>query len=323
LWPPDHLDGIMADEPELTEDEAGAHAAATDATLDEILGEDAPDEYDELASSEEPVEAVEAAPAEEDQPEADTEGDYHKAWLALQRDGWNSGQLDALEKEVLVTRGLERAKAQATNDEVYRDRDRLRDLSGTTSGSEATEGQPGAGDPAQAEASDPDKAGADLTSLAGPVAEAIVEMQDPEEVAAALASFTQEAIKAAGAGGAENDLQITLALRAQRLRPDLTEGDISTLMAKAKRLAGAGEHSDKDGLDRFDALFSDAALLAGHGGESQDISTSRASRKRGSRPPMGGNRAPKKPRSEDELLDAKLARIMSGERDASTLRAMR
>lgn len=281
---------------------------------EELEGEPQEEEAPPLGDEEELVEA----PAE-DQPEAPSETDRLQARVALKRDGWSEGDIDALPQESWIQRGLARAEAQAKNDEVYAERDRLRSLNGEPT-SDSNSGQPGASDPQGA--SDPAMAGAvDLTELAGPVAEHIAEMSDPEEVAQALASFVGQAVTQATQ---EQRREAELEGRAREIASGRYEGDLAQVKQLAASLAQQGLHADKSGAEKFDALVDSAlAALGAPAVETQNNSTSTAPPKRAARAPMGGRKAGPKPRTREQVLDARLSRILSGERDQSKLNAIR
>jgi len=325
--------------PSVSDDVLAAHSAEVDARLEGLIDDEPPseegggfamaDEPDELAEPNEPetspemegeepesVEVVE----DNDQPVAPSDTSLLTARVALKRDGWSEGDINSLSQDAWLERGLARAEAQSKNDEVYSERDRLRSQLGITPREEPNEEQPGASDPQGA--SDPNKAGVDLTSLAGPVAEAISEMEDPAEVASHLASFAQKAVQTE-VQGLQQTLNGLLEARAKERIAGRYEGDLTTLQEAAGQLGAAGRHSDKTGLDRFDSLLEDALALHGGTPASQNNNTSSAPSKRGARRPVGGKTPVPKPRSREELIDARIARIERGEQDVQALRSMR
>jgi len=320
----------MASEPTIPADELAAHGAAVDARIEELMG-NTPDEdalesieaEDEAELDEESAELDEYADADEsdETPAAHSKVSLLRAWAALERDGWSEEQIEALGDKTVLSIGLARAKSQDKNDEVYAERDRYRSKNGMAPVLDSNEEKPGASDPAQdARASDPTTAGVDLTSLAGPVSAAIAEMNDPEEIAAHLASFVGKAVSQAVAEERKNS---ELSARALRAAEGRFEGDINEVKDLAMYYRSKGRHGDKEGLARFDALIEDAVRSLGTAGVTQNNNTSPAPLKRGARRPSGSKTPPPKSRTEDELFSARLARIEAGERDVSKLRAMK
>lgn len=344
----------------VTDEQQAEHDAAADEALGDILSEvdsdlemevSEADEEQELAE-EEPEEAQEdlpeeeaedvlaasgdEAPAEEAVAEGETEQPYdaeqrHTAWLALKRDGLSEEAIDALPEGTMVAAGLKRHVAQTENDRVYRERDSLRSKLGLSKPTEAAEGQSGGSDPAQdAEATDPIKTGADLTSAALPVARALTEMDDPEKVAQELVTFTQKAVQAATGQQAEALKQLAARLQAQesvtvpdmiqrRLGPDF-EGDLEVLFPEAMKLGNAGFHSDKSGIDRAVALVRDAQKLSGAPPKKRTKSSTSRARRRGAAPPINGRKTPPKTKTRDEVMNDRLRRILvDGERDPGKL----
>jgi len=309
----------MADLPDIPEAEADAHEAQVDAFLADTLVDG--DDFDSLAEPEpvdvdyEEVEAGEAGAADSDTP-SHTEDDYHTAWQALRRDGWSAESINAMDRSVLVRQGLERAERQREVDAAFSERAQLRRQLGLDS-TEAPEGPDESGDSGYARESSDSSVGADLALEARPVAERIAELDDPEQIAQALAGFVAKAIQS-------QMHQVTelsqLESRAQELADGRYEGDISTLMNEAKLLGGAGRHANLTGMARYDALIEDALRLQGAG--TQTNSTNRAEKKRGARPPIPSKRSTGKPRSADESVDARLRAIFAGERDVGKLRQL-
>ena len=346
----------MSPEPaHVSDDQLAEHAAGVDSALEDILAdvdselELAPAEEPEAeeASEEEPEEVVAEAAEEELEEEAEAEDaeaeeeenadpgfdseQRHQAWLALKRDGWSEGEIDALPEQTMVARGLHRISAQKENDTTYRERDTLRSQLGQSKPTESAEGQSGATDPAQdAGGSDPKTTGADLTSAALPVARALAEMDDPEKVAQELVSFTQKAVQASTGQQAEaiKSLEARVAsydevtmpeLIRQRLGPDF-EGDLKELLPEAAKLGIAGLHSDKVGLDRAVALVHDVQKLRGKAPKARSKSSTSRARRRGAAPPISGRKTPTKARTRDEIIDDRLRRILvDGVRDTDKL----
>lgn len=301
----------METEPDLTPEEVASHDAQVDALLDAQLGDDDPEQFDapELSMPE----ALTGDDAGNSTTTSYSEDDYHTAWQALRRDGWTPEAINAMDREVLVAQGLGRAERQRDVDAAFTERAELRKQLGLDS-TEASEGLAGTDDPEQGFGY-PAATGADLASLARPVAEMIAELDDPQEIAQALGGFVQQAIQQQTQAAT---MMSSLESRARELT-DGYEGDVNALMQEAYSLGQAGRHSNLQGMERFDALVKDALALSGH---SQFTSSNRATTKSGARPPMMGNRVASKPTSEAERLDARLQAIMNGERDMGKLRSI-
>ena len=300
-------------EPLVSQEDLAAKSAADDALLASILGGSEPEEEVEpeevLEAEEEDAEEPEAEEAEgEEEPTATfTEDDHATAWQALRRDGWDPEAIKAMDRDSMIRAGLKRAQNQRDVDGVFSERAQLRQKLGLGS-SEADEVKPGTRDSAKAESGDPGT-GTDLDSLARPVAEKIADMDDPEEVASALAGFVKQALQSQMH---ELRTEQKLRERALRLVGSDFEGDVDSLMQEASSLGAAGRHGDKTGLARFDALFTDALKLSGVSAAQGQTSTSRTKPKTGTRPPITGTKGKPKPRTKEERDDAILAAIIKG-----------
>lgn len=316
--------------PEIPQDEQAAHDAAVDALLEATLAEDADDQPAEEPADEEedsfegPItydeadegDAVEDEAAEE-QPEETTpawsEEDRANAFLALRRSGLEEEDIQAMSPDAMVRAGLRAREVQRKVDAKFA----TGQVDGGSDSSEAPEGQAEFDDSGASREFDDSAVGADLASEARPVVEKLMELDDPEEGAAMLADLVS---KAASRQAAQQVQLLRLEQRAaQRLGG--YEGDISKLMDEAQKLGQAGRHSDKTGMERFDALLDDAARLSGIE-VSRTTSTNRSAKSRAARPPMQGKRVAAKPRSEAERLDARMNAILNGERDVSKLRSI-
>lgn len=309
----------MADLPDIPEADANAHEAQVDAFLADNLVDDAG--FNSMGEDEpidveyEEAEISEAGSAASDTPSY-TDDDYHTAWQALRRDGWSADSINAMDRGMLVQQGLERAERQREVDAAFSERAQLRRQLGLDS-TEASEGPDESGDSGASRESSDSSFGADLALEARPVAERIAELDDPEQIAQALAGFVAKAIQSQVHQATELS---QLEGRAQELADGRYEGDIRTLMDEAKLLGSAGRHANLSGMARFDALIEDALRLQGAG--SQTNSTNRAEKRRGARPPIPSKRSTGKPRSADESVDARLRAIFAGERDVSKLRQL-
>lgn len=301
-----------------------------DAQLDQAIADivsDAPSQGVEPDEVERPADGLledALLESEEEQAEAPEEGsentveytptDRAKARLALGRDGWTDEEIDNLPEEAWVARGLARDANQRTVDGKLAEAGRLRHLTGSQQ-EESNEGRRESDDSASAEFGDSQTAGANLASLAGPVVEAIEE-GDTDKARDLLVELVQKAGQQATPQqqGVDPTLEIVLADRAQRRLEGRYEGDIPTLMGLAEKLGEEGFASDKKGLDRYDTLLDEALRRVGGGRVSQNNSTSRARRRRGSAKPISGTKGTeRKPDSQDERLDNAISLIMSKE----------
>ena len=309
----------MADLPDIPEADVEAHEAQVDAFLADNLSDEA--DFNSVGGEEpvdvdyEDVEISEAEPATPDTP-SHTDDDYHAAWQALRRDGWSADSINAMDRDTLVQQGLERVERQREVDAAFAERAQLRRQLGLDS-TEASEGPDESGDSGDSRESSDSSVGADLALEARPVAERIAELDDPEQIAQALAGFVAKAVQSQMHQATELS---QLEGRARELAEGRYEGDISALMEEAQGLGSAGRHADLTGMARYDALIEDALRL--QGAVPQTNSTNRAERKRGARPPIPSKRSTGKPRSADESVDARLRAIFAGERDVGKLRQL-
>jgi hypothetical protein len=325
------LAGLMAgleEEQELPSEEPGE---AAEGGLEEDEAEEPDDEEVAAqaagdAQEEEPEEDV-----EEEEPNTDpgyTEDQRYDAAQALRRDGIPAKVIEQMDEAEMVVLGLKVRERQVETDRAFSELGRLRKGLGQNS-PEADEGQvAGSGQP-QSGAANPVLTGADLTSLARPVAKVLAEMtDDPEQIATVLADFARKAVDSSTSaleakiqaleGNLGPVLQDTIKAR---LGADF-EGDFDALAPVAAQLGQAGLHGDKTGIDRAVALIRSARLLQTDGKSKPQVkttSTSRA-RERGAKPPVAGRKSPTKPMTEEQAHEARIRAILNGETDVEKLR---
>ncbi len=331
----------MAKDFGLTEGEQAEVEAGIDSQISELMGDfDGPDPTDEqapVAPATEPEKALKEEQPEqleedaEDAPESGaapevsyTGAEHAKAFLALQRDGWTEEEINDLPKGAMVRRGLERGLGQREVDRKIAEAGRTRNQQSDASNVEPNEEARESVDSAQVEFGDSQSAGADLASLALPAAEAIANMSDPKEIARELGKLLTNPAFRQTAPTDQSTLDVVLADRAERNLKGRYEGDTTALIAKAQRLGEVGEHADKKGLARFDALLDDALKLSGQEVVPQDNSTSRATPERqGSRPPIRGTKPPTRDRTEDDMWADRISAVINGERNVDRINAIR
>ena len=318
------LAGLMGDDEEPSEEPQEAEEPVV-----EEEEEEAPDADEAL---EEPGEALEEEAEVEEEENTDpgyTEDQLYDAAQALRRDGVSAKIIQGMDEVDVVAWGLKTRERQVETDRAFSELGRLRKGLGENS-PEADEGQvAGSGQPSNG-AANPAPTGADLTSLARPVAKMLAEMtDDPEQIATVLADFARQAVEQSTGSLRQQmeQFQQNLAPMMEetvksRLGADF-EGDFKALGPVAAQLGQAGLHGDKSGIDRIVALIKSAQLL-GTGAkvkkpQGKQTSTSRA-RQRGAQPPIPGRKAPSKALTDDQVIEARIRAVIGGEEDVEKLR---
>lgn len=286
------------------------------------------------AAKEESTDSDTTADGDTAEPEK-TDDALDDAYSVLLRDGWKVGQLTKLARRDVLELAKHRAKVQRDTDEAFAERDRLQKLSKEST--QVSEESATGSDTAAPVPALPSLA--DLSTVARPFAEAIENAEDPSD---ALAAFTQHVVETQTRDVQDRVTKLdeqTRVLSAfledmvwDRARGELSEripqlsqdSDFERVKEAALGL-GQERHKDKTGIPRLVALLEDAAKLelpdAPSKKEVERQERIDRQKEQGNPAKAGVSKGKSKPKTDEQIVDSKIAMAMQGHTAEEIIRA--